>query len=486
MLGYVLKKILWFIPTLFAVTAIGFILLSNAPGDPPTILTSSNSANGVIKGKGDLETQKNYWRNYLGLDLPLFYFSINALSEPDTLYKIYDEDKLKTYKALLKQTGNNKTISLYYKELEKTNFSFEKELQKIKKDSSYLFLLDEKEQIHSSEIALNGLKAALTLDEFNYQFEIIKSSTTGFKPEFIQQLLVLKNAANQLYQNTTIYKNYIPKIVWYGTKNQYHQWLFGGANTKGILKGDFGISYIKKEPVMSILKDKLIWSIFFSLLSIILAYAISIPIGIKMAEKPNSPFTKKTQTVLFLLYSMPSFFIGVLLLMLFANPDVLSIFPPSGIKPINGYNDNASLLSKLFDSIPYIILPLICYTYSSLAFISKLTATSINEQLKFDYIKTARAKGLTEKKIIWKHALKNSALPLITVFSSIFPSIIGGSVVIESIYSIPGMGLETIKAIVSQDYPIVIAIITLCSILTVFSYLLADILYALVDPRIRT
>jgi peptide/nickel transport system permease protein len=381
MLSYVLKRILWFVPTLFAVTIIGFILLANAPGDPVNLL--SNGA----KASGNIEEQKTFWRKKLGLDLPLFYFSITTLSEPDTLYKVYDEQQLKIIKKDLKENGG--------------------------------------------------------------------------------------------------YKNYIPKIIWYGYHNQYHQWLFGGANSKGIISGDFGISYIKKEPVISIIKDKLIWSVFFSVVSILLAYVISIPIGIKLAEKPESKSSKITQVTLFLLYSMPSFFVGVLLLMLFANPDVLSIFPPSGIKPIEGYDDNASLLSKFVDSFPYMILPLICYTYSSLAFISKLTATSIHEQLGLDYIKTARAKGLSEKKIIYKHALKNSALPLITVFSSVFPSIVGGSVIIESIFTIPGMGLETVKAIISQDYPIVIAVITLSSVLTIFSYLLADILYAWVDPRIR-
>ncbi len=381
MLSYVLKRILWFVPTLFAVTIIGFILLANAPGDPVNLL--SNGA----KASGNIEEQKTFWRKKLGLDLPLFYFSITTLSEPDTLYKVYDEQQLKIIKEDLKENGG--------------------------------------------------------------------------------------------------YKNYIPKIIWYGYHNQYHQWLFGGANSKGIIRGDFGISYIKKEPVISIIKDKLIWSVFFSVVSIILAYMISIPIGIKLAEKPNSKSSKITQVTLFLLYSMPSFFVGILLLMLFANPDVISIFPPSGIKPIEGYADGASIFSKFIDSFPYMILPMICYTYSSLAFISKLTATSIHEQLGLDYIKTARAKGLSENKIIYKHALKNSALPLITVFSSVFPSIVGGSVIIESIFTIPGMGLETVKAIISQDYPIVIAVITLSSVLTIFSYLLADILYAWVDPRIR-
>lgn len=387
MWGYVFKRFLWFIPTLFAVTIIGFILLANAPGDPVNSLVMSSNSGGNLQSTKDLEQQKTFWRTKLGLDLPLFYFSIAKLSEPDTLYKIHDEEKLKSIKEGIKLSG-------------------------------------------------------------------------GFK-------------------------NYLPKIIWYGCHNQYHRWLFGSSNSKGIIRGDFGMSVSKKEPVIAIIKDKMIWSLFFSVLSIVLAYLISILIGIKMAQHPESQFSKVSEFVLFLLYSMPSFFMGVLLLMLFANPDVFSIFPPSGIKPIEGYEEGASLFSKFSDSLPYLILPLICYTYSSLAFISKLTATSITEQLQLDYIKTARAKGLTERTILWKHALKNSALPLITVFSSVFPAVIGGSVIIESIFTIPGMGNETVSAIISQDYPIVIAVITLSSVLTIFSYLLADILYAWVDPRIR-
>jgi peptide/nickel transport system permease protein len=384
---YVLKRIFGFVPTLFAVTIIGFILLANVPGDAVDSLVMSSNSGGSLKTNQDIEQQKAHWRKQLGLDLPLFYFSICKLSEPDTLYKIHDNVQLEKTKELLKTTGG--------------------------------------------------------------------------------------------------YKNYLPKIIWYGSHNQYHRWLFGGYNSKGIIRGDFGLSISKKEPVIAIIKDKLIWSLFFSILSIVLAYAISIPIGIKIAQQPESKFSKGSQFILFLMYSMPSFFVGVLLLMLFANPDVLSIFPPSGVKPIEGYNDNAWLIEKIIVSIPYIILPLICYTYSSLAFISKLTATSIQEQLQLDYIKTAQAKGLSTKVIVWKHALKNSALPLITVFSALFPSIVGGSVIIESIFTIPGMGLETVKAIISLDYPVVIAIITLSSVLTIFSYLLADILYAWVDPRIR-
>jgi peptide/nickel transport system permease protein len=480
MLQYVLKRILWFIPTLFAVTAIGFILLANAPGNPTNLLVSSSGSNGTIKNFGDIESQKTFWRKKLGLDLPLFYFSITKLSEPDTLYKIYDDQKLKSYNTLLNQTGNTSTIDNYFKNIENGKIAFENSVKQVEISKTKQL------SVIAIETSLDALKNETNLKTQLYHLAIIKYYLKDFHALLPNFYLDLQASIVNLQSNTTCYKNYIPKIIWYGYHNQYHRWLFGGQNSKGIIRGDFGFSFIKKEPVISILKDKLIWSVFFSITSILLAYIISIPIGIKMSEKPNSSFTKVTQFILFILYCLPSFFVGVLLLMLFANPDILSIFPPSGVKPIEGYAANTSLLSKFTESFPYLILPLVCYTYSSLAFISKLTATSINKQLTLDYIKTATAKGLSHNKVIWKHALKNSILPLITVFSSIFPSIIGGSVIIESIFTIPGIGLETIRAIISQDYPIVIAIITLSSLLTIFSYLLADILYALVDPRIRT
>ncbi len=373
MFKYIIKRIFWFIPTLFFVTIISFILLKNSSGDAVNMLVNTSSSG----GSANVEEQKKYWENKLGLNLPLFYFSINCLSEVNDTSIIRNKDQ-----------------------------------------------------------------------SFNI-------------------------------------KEYIPYFKWHGIQNQYNGWLFGFKDSKGILRGDFGISYITKQPVISIIKDKIGWTLFFSILSILLAYMISIPIGIKLVESPNKLSSKWTESTLFLLYSFPSFFIGVLLLMLFANPRVLAIFPPSGIKPIGGYSDHATFFNRVGESFPYVILPLITYTYSSIAFLSKLTTASVTNQLTFDYIKTAKAKGLTDRKVIWKHALKNGAIPLITVFSSIFPTVIGGSVIIESIFTIPGMGNEIIKSIIAHDYPIVIAFVTLTTFFTVISYLISDILNALIDPRIR-
>jgi peptide/nickel transport system permease protein len=181
---------------------------------------------------------------------------------------------------------------------------------------------------------------------------------------------------------------------------------------------------------------------------------------------------------------MPAFWVATLLLLVFANPTVLHWFPSSGVKPATGYPADASLLEKVKLSLPYLILPTIAYTYGSLAFLSRLTRSSMLEILHQDYVRTARAKGLPERVVIYKHAFRNALLPIITVFANILPATLGGSVILESIFSIPGMGLETFHAIQNQDYPVIVGVFTLTGILTLIGYLLADVLYAAADPRI--
>lgn len=482
MLEYLLKRLLWFIPTLFLVTLLGFTLLVYAPGDPMDLLVDPMATKS--NGSG-VQEQKDYWRKQLGLDLPVFYFSVNRWSEPDTLYKIRDQQKLKTYRELLRRSGNAEAVDQYFKAVSECLNRYDRLAEQSASNDTNSTSYRNRAGLLIAGASLKALEGTADTVQQRYHLNAVKKNLRAFSENLPDLTHPITESMNALRLHKTLYKNFIPKISWYGSHNRYHYWLFGQDTSGGLIRGDFGISYIKKEPVSAIIKDKMIWSLFFSVLSIVLAYLVSIPIGARLARKPDSRISKFTQWLLFLLYAMPSFFVGVLLLMLFANPDVISLFPPSGIKPIGGYDEQASLFGKLRDSLPYVVLPLICYTYSSLAYISRLTQTSLSEQLKLDYIKTARAKGLNDKAVIWKHALKNSLLPLITVFSAVFPSIIGGSVIIESIFTIPGMGLETVKAILSKDYPVVIAIITLSCILTMLSYLLADLLYAWADPRIR-
>lgn len=487
MLKYILKRILIFIPTLIIITLIGFIISVNAPGDPVERMVSSAQSGGEMSSQSFSQQQdKIFWRHKLGLDLPVFYFSLTSYSRPDTLYKIYDKNELNALDRLINNYGNWNKIQNYYSSLNSLNNS----ILNIAIDTNQL------KHVDKNTIAedLNQLKFQLLALRSSYEDEIISAklrdinlllSSYSFLHPFQKKFEDVKDNYENVKATSTVWKNYVPSIAFY-KQNQYHRWLFGdGGNfSKGLIRGDFGTSYVTKQPVSDVIFSKIGWSMFFTLLSVILAYLISIPLGVKAAANKGSRFDRSSSIILFMLYSMPSFWLATLLLMTFANTDLLFWFPASGVKPSTGYPEAAGLLEKIKLSFPYIILPLICYTYSSFAFLSRTMRVSMIETVGQDYIRTARAKGLTENKVIWKHAFRNSLLPIITVFANIFPAVIGGSVIIETIFTIPGMGSEAVFAIQNNNYPMIIAILTITGFLTLVGYLISDILYAIADPRI--
>ena len=489
MLRYIFKRILIFIPTLIVITLLGFIISVNAPGDPVERMVVAAQSGGEMGGQTlNQIQQKKIWREKLGLDLPVFYLSLSSLSRPDTLYKIYDKSEREALDRLISQYGNWPAIQEYYNSLNK----FYNEQIMFVPDTTEIKIIDNnaateiRNQIKFEALAL---KSSYDPAIINAKFNKIESllSSCSFLSGFKQSLSVARSNYSKIKNKSTVWKNYIPKIAFYGFKNQYNRWLFGdgGKYSNGLLfHGDFGTSYTTRQPISDVIYSKIGWSLFFSMISVILAYLVSIPVGVKAAAKRGSRFDKTSSVILFMLYSMPSFWLATLLLMTFANPDVFHFFPASGVKPALGYPDGASLFEKIKISFPYLVLPAICYTYSSFAFLSRTMRVSMIEIVGQDYIRTAHAKGLSEKTVIWKHALRNALLPIITVFANIFPAAIGGSVIIESIFTIPGMGHETIYAIYNNDYPMIIAVLTITGFLTLVGYLISDILYAIVDPRI--
>jgi peptide/nickel transport system permease protein len=280
-------------------------------------------------------------------------------------------------------------------------------------------------------------------------------------------------------------KKYIPTITFH-FPNQYHRWLLGdGETSNGILRGDFGVSILSQQKISSILAEKLPWSIFFSIISIFLAYSFSIPLGVFLASRKGKLIEKILTTLIFILPAMPSFWVATLLLMLFSNPDFFNWFPSSGIAPVGGMYQSNSFLQQCLSSISYFVLPIICFTYGSVAFLTKTMSNAIANELQQDYIRTAKAKGVAMHKIIWHHAFRNSLLPIITVFASVFPAAIGGSVILETIFTLPGMGRAIYQAIGNHDYSLIVAVFTITGALTLLGFLISDILYSITDPRIR-
>lgn len=260
--------------------------------------------------------------------------------------------------------------------------------------------------------------------------------------------------------------------------------VFIDRGRKGVLRGDFGISFEDGTYVRDKIFKSVSVSFWLILFSIILSYLVSVPVGILSASRRGGRFDRWSSIVLFSLYSLPSFFVATVLLYTFANPDLFVWFPESGIYDPEIFDENWSLYEKIKHQAPYFVLPLVAYTYSSFAFLSRIMRAGMLDVFGKDYIRTARAKGLKEKTVILKHVLKNSLIPIITVFANIFPATVGGSLILESIFNIPGMGKLGYDAILDLDYPMILAVFTISGALTVLGYIVADILYAAVDPRI--
>lgn len=246
---------------------------------------------------------------------------------------------------------------------------------------------------------------------------------------------------------------------------------------------DFGKSFQDNRPVFDKMVERVPVTLTMNLIAIILAYLIAVPLGIYSATHPGTLTDRISTFVLFALYSLPVFWIGTLAITFLSNPEFISIFPSSGLRSPS-FSVNWSLWKKLLDYSWHLALPMIVYVYADFAFISRQMRSSMLEVIRQDYVRTARAKGLNEGAVIYRHALRNALIPLITLVAALIPNLIGGSVIIESIFSIPGMGELSFKGLVARDYPLIMAVFTVSAVLTLVGMLVADIMYSFADPRI--
>jgi peptide/nickel transport system permease protein len=257
---------------------------------------------------------------------------------------------------------------------------------------------------------------------------------------------------------------------------QYSRWL------KRIVTFDFGESLHDHRPIIDKLKERIPVSIELSGLALLLAYLLSIPLGVYSATHRHSAGERVTTVLLFGLYSLPNFWIATMAIIYLGGGDFWDVFPIFGLTSSN--SANWPLWQRIEDRVLHLILPVFCLTYYTMAVLSRYMRASMLEIIRQDFIRTARAKGLQERLVVYRHALRNSLLPIITLMADLLPAIVGGSIVIETIFSIPGMGQLSYEAIFTRDYPLLMALFTVSALVTLGGILLADLLYAFVDPRI--
>ncbi len=245
---------------------------------------------------------------------------------------------------------------------------------------------------------------------------------------------------------------------------------------------DFGLSTVDRRPVMDTIIEKLPYSITLGFLAIFLAYLISVPIGIWSAYNQNTRKDQFVTVLLFMLYSLPSFFTAVLLIEFFSVGRPFNWFPTGGF--IADSARDMPILTQLRSVAWHIFLPVACLTYGSLAALSRYARTGVLDVIRADYIRTARAKGLSEPMVILKHAVRNGMIPILTLMGTMLPFVVSGSLVIEYIFNIPGIGLYLFESIHQYDYNAIMGVLLISTVVTLVGILLSDISYAIVDPRI--
>jgi peptide/nickel transport system permease protein len=245
---------------------------------------------------------------------------------------------------------------------------------------------------------------------------------------------------------------------------------------------DFGRSFSPdNRPVIDKIMERIPVTLGINVISMALILVVAVPIGVMSAVWQDSLFDKGTTLFVFLGFAVPTFWLALLLMILFGVK--LGWLPISGLRSLT--YANLSPLGQVIDIARHLILPVFVSAFGGLAGMSRYTRSNMLEVIRQDYITTARAKGLDERTVIFKHALRNALLPVITLLGLSVPGLIGGSVIFETIFAIPGMGQLFYQSVMSRDYPTVMGVLVIGAVLTLLGNLIADLLYSVADPRIR-
>lgn len=251
---------------------------------------------------------------------------------------------------------------------------------------------------------------------------------------------------------------------------------------KNLVQLDFGQSFTYEEPVIDVIKSKLPVSLQFGLASLFLTYLICVPLGVKKAISAGGWFDKLSGVFLYFAYSIPTLVLGIFLVVFFAGGSYFQWFPIGGFRSDN--YDELTFMGQVADRAYHFVLPTICYLIGGFTQLTMLMRNSMLDVIQMDYVRTARAKGLTEKAVYYKHALRNALIPVATGLGGFFAVFLAGSLIVETIFDLDGIGKLSYTSIFTRDYNVIMGLTFISSLLLVFGRILSDVIYVLIDPRI--
>lgn len=454
--GYIFGRLLMIIPIVLIVIAISFFLFNSSGADP---------VKSILQLQGVAENERisadEYNAAYIeeaikqGRHLPQFYCSIVPSYYPDTLHALLFPQKKAFAKQLLYKYKNWTSIENY--------------LQAVQTMQSH----------RTMPPSINQALLLLNQDLENTDLESLFTSL-----EQDMQSMSLKQKSDFQFFKNSVYdldkskrKLFYPSFRWHGSQNQFHLWM------SKIIRGDFGFAMVDGKPVWTKISKALVWSFSLALLSIIIASFLSILLGLFTSYYQDGFFDKLVFVFLFGIYSIPVFWLATIMIVFFTTDDFGSwtnIFPSVGLF----YSGDGGVLSLMMKHARLLVLPIFCISIHSLAYLGRQIRASIVEEKVKDYYLTGLAKGLSPFQVLWKHSLPNSLLPFITIIIGAIPASLGGSLIIEVLFNIPGMGRLMFDSILNNDWNVIAGIIILISIVTTIFYFIGDIIYSLINPRI--
>lgn len=480
------------IPTTLGVAAVVFAIYHLAPGDPATVMMGMGSG-GQMATDSDSGSKIDAFRIKHGLDRnPIVQFldyigPVNLSRDGCALFSSpYGERKVEEVELPDGSTvREGKPLPIaYLPETPEGERGEMDDLRRVLLDDSAgevawaeaVSRLGAKQQACLPALMTSLQELRLETDSRGQTIERVAAALqtiTGYEPELHPVRL------EQLGQGARIRSWF----RWYYEQGGGSRVRNTGENTwGGLLCLQLGNEMQSNTPVAPELMRRLMVTVPLSLVAVLLSYLIALPLGIFSVRNQGTKIDGGLTVVLFILYSIPTFWAGLMLILIFGKTG-LDLLPVLGLHDKDA--DSLGAVAYAWDVVKHAVLPILTLTYGSLAYLSRQMRAGMLEVIRQDYIRTARAKGLSERVVVYKHALRNSMIPVLTLLASILPILIGGSIIVEKVFDIPGMGKYAFEGLLRRDFYIVMAVTIFVGIMTQVGILLSDITYSIVDPRIR-
>ena len=450
MIRFMVIRLLGMLTTLLVLACALFALYQYLPGDPIDEL-----AGGARRDQESGFNPRLYAERYAslanryGMDQPYFYFSVTPKGLPLSFLSIPDHRKRALWKSWYRQLGDADLVQSWWERLEGLA------------------------QSGADPGLISAARTALRERDLNLvlrAFEILPASA-DIPPSIAEQMVRIQNALQQSGRWLGI------AFYWHGPDNQFHHWV------RGLWTGDFGRSMHDGRPVTRKITEALRWTVSINGLAIVLALLIAVPLGVFLAAFASKRVARVIRFLLYAGYAMPVYWLATLLVVLFTSDTYgMDWLPSIGVQ--YGYA-SASFADRFIHSLGQLVIPVFTLVLTSLAYLTRQMEKSVEQQLAAPYLVTAQVWGMPRGKRIWKYVLPNALFPIITLIGTLLPVAIAGSVTLEFICNIPGMGRLLLDSILTKDWPVMFYVTLLIGMVTLLGILLADMIYALVDPRIR-